>query len=105
MLRMRSLAGSAGSASWGACVLMFAVACALLWAGVVVRPGAAEASTTVSSDITSNTTWTSGGSPYIVTPSILTVDSGVTLTVDPGVVVKFESGKGMQVSGTLVANG
>ena len=105
MLRMRSLAGSAGSAGWGACVLVFAVACALLWTGVVAHPGAAEASTTVSSDITSNTTWTSGGSPYIVTPSILTVDSGVTLTVDPGVVVKFESGKGMQVSGTLVANG
>ena len=35
----------------------------------------------------------------------MVVDSGVTLTVEPGVTVKFDSGKVLEVEGTLVARG
>jgi hypothetical protein len=44
------------------------------------------------------------GSPYIleISPSI---NSGVTLTIEPGVVVKAKSDKSIKIKGTLVANG
>ncbi|MBX2998122.1 MAG: Ig-like domain-containing protein [Caldilineaceae bacterium] len=38
--------------------------------------------------ITANTTWTAAGSPYIVTGN-LAIEPGVTLTIDPGVEVRF----------------
>ena len=43
-------------------------------------------STHVSSDIITNTTWTVADSPYILT-DIIIVNEGVTLTVEPGVLV------------------
>jgi RHS repeat-associated protein len=51
-------------------------------------------------------TWRAGDLPYIIT-GIVTVNSGVTLTIQPGTIVKFEFGnsKRMSVSGTLVADG
>ena len=45
------------------------------------------AATNVDVDVTSDTTWTSAGSPWILTRDI-TVTPGVTLTVEPGVTVK-----------------
>lgn len=62
------------------------------------------ATTIVGGPITSNTNWTEANSPYIATSSVL-VSEGVTLTVEPGVVVKFDSAKGIQVDGMLVARG
>jgi len=56
----------------------------------------------VSSVIDENTVWDQAGSPYIVTSSI-TINHNVTLTIQPGVVVKFNNGQGMQVNGTLDA--
>ncbi|MDI6788435.1 MAG: right-handed parallel beta-helix repeat-containing protein, partial [Planctomycetota bacterium] len=60
--------------------------------------------TVVSGIISENITWTLANSPYIVVGSVL-IDSGVTLTIEPGVQVLIASAKSMQVNGTLVARG
>lgn len=62
-------------------------------------------STYVSGIISQNTTWKRAYSPYIV-QGTLTVNSGVTLTIEPGVVVKFQSTtSSLVVNGTLQVNG
>ncbi|MCX6277408.1 MAG: cohesin domain-containing protein [Bacteroidetes bacterium] len=58
--------------------------------------------TNVSGVISSNATWNLAGSPYIVT-SYVTVNNGVTLTVDSGVTVKFNDGQYMLVYGVMNA--
>ena len=64
----------------------------------------ARASTNVSGIISANTTWNAAGSPYIVT-SFITVNNGVTLTVDSLVTVKFADAQYMLVYGILNATG
>lgn len=64
----------------------------------------ASAQTNVSGFINANTTWTLAGSPYIVTGNAL-LSQGFTLTIDPGVVVKFDNGKALQIDGQLIAIG
>jgi hypothetical protein len=62
--------------------------------------------TTVSGAIPVNTTWTAAGGPYSVTSS-LTINSGVTLTIQPGTTVYLGSGVNFTVAngGTLLAEG
>jgi hypothetical protein len=65
--------------------------------------------TNVSGTISTDTTWTLAGSPYIVTGSI-TVTGGATLTIEPGVTVRFGSGRRLSIgsatsAGALVAAG
>jgi len=75
-------------------------------------PSLAYAATDVSSDITSDTEWTLDGSPYVVdfpsnprSPHFLSIASGATLVVDPGVVVKLGAYNGIAVDGVLRAEG
>ncbi|WP_172684080.1 fibronectin type III domain-containing protein, partial [Desulfosarcina cetonica] len=58
--------------------------------------------TAVSGNITTNTTWTVENSPYVVTGNVTVRDSGsngntATLTIEPGVEVRFESGTGLYI--------
>ena len=54
--------------------------------------------------IGTNTTWTLAGSPYIVQGSLY-LPSGKTLTVEPGVVVRFAQNTEFVIDGTLQAEG
>ncbi|MBU2528656.1 hypothetical protein KKF70_04635, partial [bacterium] len=62
------------------------------------------ANTYVSGTISVNTIWTAGNSPYIVNGNI-TLNSGVKLEIEPGVVVKFNSGMYLLIYGKLTAVG
>jgi parallel beta-helix repeat protein len=53
--------------------------------------------------ITGNTTWSTNRVYYLIGP--VTVNPGVTLTIEPGTIVKFGAGQYMQVYGTLNAPG
>ncbi len=58
----------------------------------------------VGGPIDTDTTWTLAGSPYTVVSPVLVME-GVTLTIEPGVTVKFNSHKALQVDGELIAMG
>jgi len=64
-----------------------------------------SAQSSVAGPITSNTTWSTTGSPYTVTADV-TIANGATLTVQPGVTVRFAAGTALTVSaGALDARG
>lgn len=64
----------------------------------------ARSGTFVAGAILTDTIWTKDASPYIVTGNLL-VGISTTLTISPGVVVKFEGPYKIQVPGTLRAQG
>jgi len=78
-----------------------------------VSPSAVFGKTEVSGRISQNTTWTLSGSPYIVTGDVSIYGStNVKLTIEPGVEVRFDQGKGIIVGndtysspGSLYAKG
>ena len=74
----------------------------------IALPDSAFAATHISdgTHISSSTEWTTANSPYILDGSAY-VNSGVTLTIDAGVTVKFAGGHLSQftINGTLDANG
>jgi parallel beta-helix repeat protein len=75
---------------------------------VIISPAfalaAASTCTQVGGTIAANTTWTTATSPYCVTSNVDVV-AGVTLTVQPGVIVKVSRANGIQIDGTLIAQG
>ena len=87
--------------------IIFSAAASLLLAPFSFSPkniNFTEAATVVSSNkITENTIWTLSGSPYIVNETII-IQEGATLTIEPGVIVKFEQ-TGLIVRGELSATG
>lgn len=58
----------------------------------------------VSGVLTANTTWSRNQNPFIVTEDII-IPAGITLTIQSGVVVKFQVETSIKVYGTLVAKG
>jgi RHS repeat-associated protein len=78
---------------------------ALLSGPTLARSAAGGSATNVSGTISTDTTWTVANNPYVLTGNV-TVAAGVTLTVEPGVVVKFNSQfRTLTVNGTLKAVG
>ncbi len=67
------------------------------------EPAFAQSSTNISGILTTNTVWTKSFSPYSFTGSV-TVSSGVSLTIEPGVTVNL-NGYPLTVNGVLNATG
>jgi hypothetical protein len=76
----------------------------VLFSLVMVVPALAQ--THVTEGISSDTTWDIGGSPYIVHGDV-SVGGHSTLTIDPGVTVRFDTGAklSIQSESTIVAVG
>lgn len=76
-----------------------------LLTGALISPLFLSSQTTLSGPISSNTTWAIGGSPYIIQDDV-TVNEGVTLTIQAGVVVKFlDHYDDLFINGRLITNG
>ena len=60
--------------------------------------------TTVSNNVTTNTTWFKANSPYCL-PTIKGILPGIQLTIEPGVLVLFSTGANLTNGGALVAIG
>jgi hypothetical protein len=71
---------------------------------VAAHPAERPLQTVVCGAITANTTWTAANSPYIMDCGV-TVNAGVTLTIQPGVTVAGDGGERLEVKGRLVAIG
>jgi parallel beta-helix repeat protein len=93
----------------GMCAAMLAM---IVFTALFLAPWHAAMSdnTDVSGYISSDTTWDLAGSPYIVSGFVIVIQ-GATLTIQPGVEVKFNPtgslniGSASSTAGTLVANG
>ena len=72
----------------------------LLFAFLAFISSALKAQTNVSGAIGTNTVWTLAGSPYRLTADV-TVNAGVSLTIQPGVTVEFNDYENIFVNGSL----
>lgn len=63
-----------------------------------------QSQTSISGSIFNNTTWSISSSPYIVSGKLV-IFPAATLTINPGVVIKFNSGASIELRGKMNANG
>jgi len=63
-----------------------------------------NAQTPVIGFISVDTTWTIANSPYYTLGNVL-VNEGITLTIEPGVTIEFDTGHKLIIDGTLIAQG
>ena len=68
---------------------------------ILFKPGFA---TEISGLISTDQTWPAADNPFIIADNTL-VGSGTVLTIEPGVIVKFNKGLTLQINGTLIARG
>jgi RHS repeat-associated protein len=81
------------------------VALAVLLALFALAEPPVAGATNVSGTISTNTTWTAANSPYVMTGNV-TVNAGVTLTIEPGVTVQGNlNTRSLTVNGSLSAAG
>jgi len=71
---------------------------------LLTSPSSAHASTEIIDNVDVDTTWTTAGSPYIISLPISVLPSA-TLSIEPGVVVKFDADNSIYVEGVLEALG
>ncbi|MCF2874964.1 MULTISPECIES: Ig-like domain-containing protein [unclassified Tenacibaculum] len=62
------------------------------------------AQTNISGAISSDTTWSLANSPYIITGNTVVFSNSI-LTIEPGVVIKFNNDVQLRVQGSLIAKG
>ena len=82
----------------------FLITITFLIFGVFVLANQVYAETEVSGNITSDTIWTLANSPYVVTGTVQ-IFQGSKLTIEPGVIVKFNQNTGLNIDGELYAVG
>jgi parallel beta-helix repeat protein len=87
-----------------AILFMVMLICASIMGIIFIIPENASADVRVSGSISSDTTWNLTNSPYFVEGNV-TVESGVTLTIEPGVQVRFNGSFRLIINGTLNATG
>ena len=68
----------------------------LLFIFIFSKTTPSTAQTNVSGGIFSNTTWNLANSPYIIVDTVV-LFPGYTLTIEPGVIVKFENDKFLEI--------
>jgi hypothetical protein len=76
----------------------------VLYACLFLMTIIASGQTTISGGINQDTNWTLQNSPYILTGDTVIFGSN-TLTIEPGVVVKFDSNVQLRIQGSLIAVG
>ncbi len=90
-------------------LLLSVLVSALINVQILVNTGSflassAPSGTVVGGRLRTDVRWTRANSPYIVA-SDMVVEVGVTLTIEPGVIVKFANGTSLYVDGVLIALG
>ncbi len=85
--------------------LILLVATTFIANGFFVSTVHAEATYVLDTILEEDTHWTVEESPYLITQTLF-VDEGVTLTIDPGVIVKFDGwNTGLSIRGKIEAQG
>jgi pimeloyl-ACP methyl ester carboxylesterase len=72
---------------------------------LIFSPEIVFASTNVISNITEDTVWDLAGSPYVVQQNDIRVQPGVTLIIEPGVIVKIKPRLKLLILGSFIAEG